>query len=47
MAIDTETRRGKLDRMMTSLAKEQAKLLLAERAEQSSEGCNVKRREPD
>lgn len=34
MAIDAEKQRGKLDRMMTSLAKEQAKLLLAEKAAQ-------------
>lgn len=34
MATDVEKQREKLDRMMTSLAKEQAKLLMAEKAEQ-------------
>lgn len=34
MAIDAEKQRSKIERMMTSMAKEQAKLLLAEKAEQ-------------
>lgn len=34
MAIDADKQREKIDRLMTTMAKEQAKLLLAERAEQ-------------
>jgi len=34
MAVDTEKQRERLDRMMNSLAKETAKLLVAEKAEQ-------------
>ena len=34
MAIDADKQRSKIEKMMTSMAKEQAKLLLAEKAEQ-------------
>lgn len=34
MAVNAQTQREKIERMMTTMAKEQAKLLLAERAEQ-------------
>lgn len=34
MAVNAEAQREKIERMMTAMAKEQAKLLLAERAEQ-------------
>ena len=34
MAVDAKAQRAKIEKLMESMAKEQAKLLLAERAEQ-------------
>lgn len=48
MAVNAEAQREKIERMMTAMAKEQAKLLLAERAEQRKKAkaeADARRRE--
>lgn len=48
MAVNPEAQRAKIERMMTAMAKEQAKLLLAEREEQRRRRrAELKQREAD